>query len=80
MLFVTILVLGTLAGWVMLRDAANAELVDYANSLAARLPYFSDPNRGTTSSEMPPFALEHCLAESLEDLMSETFYACADVD
>ncbi len=53
MLVVTILVLGTIVGWVTIRDSANAELLDVANALehAVTVPYFSDPRRGAEEPE-----------------------------
>jgi len=49
LLFATILVAGTIVGWVMIRDSINAELIDTANAIegAIGFPYFSDPLRGT---------------------------------
>ena len=49
LLFILILVLGTISGWVAIRDSVNAELVDTANAIESSITfyYFSDPNRGT---------------------------------
>ena len=48
MLFVTVLVMGLLVGWVSLRDALNAELMDTANAVESSITfyYFNDPDRG----------------------------------
>lgn len=48
MLFVTILVMGLLVGWVSLRDSLNAELIDSANAIESSIQffYFNDPDRG----------------------------------
>lgn len=79
MLFVTILVLGTIGGWVAIRDAANAELVDVANALRTNVPYFSDPNRGSTESAPAKYFLEPCLLQDGETI-SEGLYQCAPID
>jgi hypothetical protein len=49
LLFASILIAGTITGWVMIRDSFNAELIDTANAIqgAISLPYFADPLRGT---------------------------------
>jgi hypothetical protein len=49
LLFASLLVAGTITGWVAIRDSVNAELKDAANALesAISFPYFSDPLRGT---------------------------------
>lgn len=49
LLFASILIAGTIVGWVMIRDSINAELVDTANAIegAIGFPYFTDPLRGT---------------------------------
>lgn len=69
MLFVTIIVLGSIVGWVNIRDSFNAELFDTANAIegAITFPYFSDPNRGTAVPVVPqtfsfpaPAATENC--------------------
>lgn len=48
MLFVTVLVMGLLVGWVSLRDSLNAELMDTANAIESSITffYFNDPDRG----------------------------------
>jgi len=48
MLFVIVLVLGLLVGWVSLRDSLNAELIDSANAIESSIQfyYFNDPDRG----------------------------------
>lgn len=48
LLFVTILVMGLLVGWVVLRDSVNAELMDTANAIESSITYyyFNDPDRG----------------------------------
>lgn len=80
MLFVTILVLGTILGWVAVRDAANGTLVHFANVLSNDVPYFSDPNRDGTGAGRLEHSLEPCLPDDLEDLISEGFYPCAELD
>ncbi len=47
-LFVSVLVLGLLVGWITLRDAINAELIDTANAIESSITahYFNDPDRG----------------------------------
>tara|TARA_R100001377_G_scaffold82177_2_gene62302 strand:- start:6186 stop:6455 length:270 start_codon:yes stop_codon:yes gene_type:complete len=49
LLFASILVGGTITGWVIIRDSFNAELMDTANAIegAINFPYFSDPLRRT---------------------------------
>lgn len=49
LLFASILVIGTVVGWVMIRDSINAELIDTANAIqgAVGFAYFADPLRGT---------------------------------
>lgn len=48
MLFIAILVMGLLVGWVTLRDSLNAELIDTANAIEGSITfyYFNDPDRG----------------------------------
>ena len=48
MLFVTLMVMGLLVGWISLRDSFNAELIDTANAIESSINfhYFNDPNRG----------------------------------
>ena len=50
-LFATVIILGCITGWVMVRDSFNAELFDTANVIegAITFPYFSDPNRGVAT-------------------------------
>jgi hypothetical protein len=49
LLFASILIAGTITGWVMIRDSVNAELMDTANAIesAISFPFFADPLRGT---------------------------------
>ena len=51
-LFTTIIIMGSIVGWVMIRDSVNAELFDTANVIESTIqyPYFSDPSRGTVTS------------------------------
>jgi hypothetical protein len=48
LLFSSILIAGTLIGWVNIRDAMNSELIDTANAISGSInySYFSDPMRG----------------------------------
>lgn len=52
MLFVAVLVLGLVVGWVTLRDSFNAELLDTANAIEKSITfyYFNDPDRGESTS------------------------------
>jgi hypothetical protein len=52
LLFSSILIAGTLLGWVNIRDAMNSELIDTANAITGSInfSYFSDPLRGTGST------------------------------
>src|SRR5690606_14975938 len=63
MLLVTILVLGTVMGWVTIRDAANAELIDVANVIESvtSVPYFSDPDRGADLGEPAESSFDFCV-------------------
>ena len=55
LLFASILIAGTITGWVMIRDSVNAELIDTANAIdgAISFPFFSDPLRGTGAAVTP---------------------------
>ena len=55
LLFALILVVGLVVGWVNIRDAVNAELMDAANVIEGSItfPYFSDPNRGAADTFTP---------------------------
>lgn len=55
LLFASILIAGTITGWVMIRDSVNAELLDTANAIesAISFPFFADPLRGTGSAFSP---------------------------
>ena len=55
LLFASLLVAGTITGWVMIRDSVNAELIDTANAIdsAISFPFFSDPLRGTGAAVTP---------------------------
>lgn len=79
MLFATILVLGTIGGWVAIRNATNAELIDFANALSYSVPYFSDPNRGETNTPALEYSLEPCVLEDAE-MVSESSYQCIPTD
>lgn len=80
MLFATILVLGTIGGWMAVRSAANAELVDFANALSRNVPYFSDPNRGKTGTTVPlEYSLEPCFLDE-DGTLSEGSQQCIALD
>jgi hypothetical protein len=68
-LFIVLIVLGSIMGWVAIRDSFNAELFDTANAIESSITfaYFSDPNRGTVVPVVPqtysfpaPVATEDC--------------------
>lgn len=61
MLFVIILVLGLVVGWVSIRDSFNAELIDTANAIEGAITfyYFNDPDRGLGPAAVPA-SLEFC--------------------
>ena len=65
LLFASLLVAGTITGWVTIRDSVNAELIDTANALESSIsfPYFSDPERGTGSVSLESFTLLDAVAE-----------------
>lgn len=68
-LFLVLIVMGSIMGWVAMRDSFNAELFDTANAIESSITfaYFSDPNRGTVVPLVPqiysfpvPVATEDC--------------------
>jgi hypothetical protein len=65
LLFASLLVAGTIAGWGTIRDSINAELIDTANAIesAISFPYFSDPLRGTTSVTLDSFTFTDAVVE-----------------
>ncbi len=76
-LFVTILVLGLLVGWVTLRDSFNAELVDTANAIEGSIKfyYFNDPDRGLGTAPVPQ-SVEFCEAGGEEGLGLDPGLTC----
>ena len=75
MLFVLILVLGLVVGWVSLRDSFNAELLDSANAIEGAITfyYFNDPDRGLGPAFVED-SLEFCQPGGVEGADS---IACA---
>jgi len=77
MLFVAVLVLGLLVGWVSLRDSFNAELVDTANAIESSITffYFNDPDRGLGPA-FDQAALEFCPPGTEEGLYVDDPLLC----
>ncbi len=67
LIFVALLVIGLIVGWVTIRDAANAELIDISNAIEGSIGYhyFADPDRGA-GLPFEPDSLEY-LAPSADE-------------